>query len=133
MGLWLDQATGRRLDRGLGARRRAKLGPSIVYVKIDCPLGQMQHARDLGGRLAARGYARHASVAGGGRATSFASRRLRPAWSRGKSFPLAGFASTPGSTLVERTRHSLPGWMQGGEANVWSQSSTRSMNLLVVP
>ena len=54
MGLWLDQATGRRLDRGLGARRRAKLGPSIVYVKIDCPLGQMQLARDLGGRLAAR-------------------------------------------------------------------------------
>jgi hypothetical protein len=53
MGLWLNQATGCGLDRGLGSRRRAKLDPSVIYVKIDRALGQIKLARYFSGRLAA--------------------------------------------------------------------------------
>src|ERR1700730_17011869 len=42
VGLGLDQTGGRRLDGGLGARRRAKLDLGIINVKIDRPLHQAE-------------------------------------------------------------------------------------------
>ena len=54
VGLGLDQTGGRRLDGGLGARRRAKLDLGIINVKIDRPLHQAELLRDCSRCLAAR-------------------------------------------------------------------------------
>jgi len=52
--LRINEAASYRFHHGLGPRRRAQFDPGIIGVKIDCPLGQTELARNFSGNLAAR-------------------------------------------------------------------------------